>query len=179
MTLPWRCLLPELPGHCSPAPGTGGSARGSASLACCPRVPSPPAFLPPPPPFPTSPDSETGEDEPSDPQVTQRSELQDETAFSTPTGEQGAPGWHRAPAPAAGHSHPARALAGPALGISGWVGKLWSTHAKGRGLGAARLGHPVVAQPSPSRVLGSSPRAPGVGSPFSFQVGPTPSWTPP
>ncbi|NWU60813.1 SPEG kinase, partial [Pterocles burchelli] len=31
-------------------------------------------------------DSETGEDEPSDPQVTQRSELQDETAFSTPTG---------------------------------------------------------------------------------------------
>ncbi|XP_068804933.1 striated muscle preferentially expressed protein kinase isoform X1 [Struthio camelus] len=32
-------------------------------------------------------DSETGEDEPSDPQVTQRSELQDETAFSTPTGE--------------------------------------------------------------------------------------------
>uniref|UniRef100_A0A8D0EQU6 Ig-like domain-containing protein n=2 Tax=Strigidae TaxID=30459 RepID=A0A8D0EQU6_STROC len=30
--------------------------------------------------------SETGEDEPSDPQVTQRSELQDETAFSTPTG---------------------------------------------------------------------------------------------
>ncbi|KAK4817566.1 hypothetical protein QYF61_020232 [Mycteria americana] len=35
---------------------------------------------------PPSPDSETGEDEPSDPQVTQRSELQDETAFSTPTG---------------------------------------------------------------------------------------------
>ncbi|KAM8806948.1 striated muscle preferentially expressed protein kinase [Eudromia elegans] len=32
-------------------------------------------------------DSETGEDEPSDPQVTQRSELQDETTFSTPTGE--------------------------------------------------------------------------------------------
>ncbi|XP_062435036.1 striated muscle preferentially expressed protein kinase isoform X2 [Rhea pennata] len=32
-------------------------------------------------------DSETGEDEPGDPQVTQRSELQDETAFSTPTGE--------------------------------------------------------------------------------------------
>ncbi|XP_030310391.1 striated muscle preferentially expressed protein kinase isoform X1 [Calypte anna] len=31
-------------------------------------------------------DSETGEDEPSDPQVTQRSELQDDTAFSTPTG---------------------------------------------------------------------------------------------
>ncbi|XP_069717368.1 striated muscle preferentially expressed protein kinase isoform X1 [Phaenicophaeus curvirostris] len=31
-------------------------------------------------------DSETGEDEPSDPQVTRRSELQDETAFSTPTG---------------------------------------------------------------------------------------------
>ncbi|KAM6421514.1 striated muscle preferentially expressed protein kinase [Rhynochetos jubatus] len=31
-------------------------------------------------------DSETGEDEPSDPQVMQRSELQDETAFSTPTG---------------------------------------------------------------------------------------------
>ncbi|XP_071667038.1 striated muscle preferentially expressed protein kinase isoform X2 [Patagioenas fasciata] len=31
-------------------------------------------------------DSETGEDEPSDPQVTQRSEFQDETAFSTPTG---------------------------------------------------------------------------------------------
>uniref|UniRef100_A0A672UL46 Ig-like domain-containing protein n=2 Tax=Strigops habroptila TaxID=2489341 RepID=A0A672UL46_STRHB len=31
-------------------------------------------------------DSETGEDEPSDPQVTQRSDLQDETAFSTPTG---------------------------------------------------------------------------------------------
>ncbi|NXE89010.1 SPEG kinase, partial [Menura novaehollandiae] len=31
-------------------------------------------------------DSETGEDESSDPQVTQRSDLQDETAFSTPTG---------------------------------------------------------------------------------------------
>ncbi|XP_067994905.1 striated muscle preferentially expressed protein kinase isoform X2 [Melanerpes formicivorus] len=31
-------------------------------------------------------DSETGEDEPSDPQVTQHSNLQDETAFSTPTG---------------------------------------------------------------------------------------------
>ncbi|XP_064517173.1 striated muscle preferentially expressed protein kinase isoform X1 [Pseudopipra pipra] len=31
-------------------------------------------------------DSETGEDESSDPQVTQRSNLQDETAFSTPTG---------------------------------------------------------------------------------------------
>ncbi|XP_033917226.1 striated muscle preferentially expressed protein kinase [Melopsittacus undulatus] len=38
------------------------------------------------PPHPFPPDSETGEDEPSDPQVTQRSELQDETAFSTPTG---------------------------------------------------------------------------------------------
>lgn len=36
-----------------------------------------------------TPDSETGEDESSDPQVTQRSDLQDETAFSTPTGEQG------------------------------------------------------------------------------------------
>ncbi|XP_064020589.1 striated muscle preferentially expressed protein kinase isoform X2 [Pogoniulus pusillus] len=31
-------------------------------------------------------DSETGEDEPSDPQMTQHSNLQDETAFSTPTG---------------------------------------------------------------------------------------------
>ncbi|KAJ7405636.1 hypothetical protein BTVI_68141 [Pitangus sulphuratus] len=31
-------------------------------------------------------DSETGEDESSDPQVTQHSDLQDETAFSTPTG---------------------------------------------------------------------------------------------
>lgn len=38
---------------------------------------------------PPTPDSETGEDESSDPQVTQRSDLQDETAFSTPTGEQG------------------------------------------------------------------------------------------
>uniref|UniRef100_A0A8C5U5F2 Ig-like domain-containing protein n=1 Tax=Malurus cyaneus samueli TaxID=2593467 RepID=A0A8C5U5F2_9PASS len=35
---------------------------------------------------PPTPDSETGEDESSDPQVTQRSDLQDETAFSTPTG---------------------------------------------------------------------------------------------
>lgn len=67
---------------------------------------------------PTPPDSETGEDEPSDPQVTQRSELQDETAFSTPTGEQGARGWHRAPAPAAGHGPPRKGSAGPALGVS-------------------------------------------------------------
>jgi len=36
-------------------------------------------------------------------------------------------------------------------------GELWPTHAKARGLWAARLGHPMVAQPCPSRVLDSSP----------------------
>lgn len=41
------------------------------------------------------------------------------------------------------------------------------------------LAHPVSAQPSLIRMLGSSLLAPGVGSPISFQVVLTPSWTPP
>lgn len=72
-------LALELPGHCSPAPGANGSATGSTGVVCSLYTHS---LL-----FPPIPDSETGEDESGDPQVTQRSDLQDETAFSTPTGE--------------------------------------------------------------------------------------------
>lgn len=102
-----------------PAPALPPPGAARALLSCpwsrrvCkgqrqPGLPFPCPLTPRSPPSPA--DSETGEDEPSDPQVTQRSELQDETAFSTPTGEQGEPGWHRALAPAAGHGRPTRAL---------------------------------------------------------------------
>uniref|UniRef100_A0A663MYY8 Ig-like domain-containing protein n=1 Tax=Athene cunicularia TaxID=194338 RepID=A0A663MYY8_ATHCN len=90
---PFWPLVPAGHSH-DPCPGTASSRScpGTALLSlepvglqreapAWPVVPvSPHSLLSPPP------DSETGEDEPSDPQVTQRSELQDETAFSTPTG---------------------------------------------------------------------------------------------